>query len=216
MRIYDCQQGSEKWHKIRCGRPTASNFSKILTAARLELSKSRIKYAIQLAADIKGVATVPPPPTAAMEWGIDNEPLAVADYENRNGVVCEKVGFVYPDDSDMWGCSPDRFVWDSRGERVGLLECKCPNVETLIEYSLSDEVPSEYRLQVQGQLWITGLDWCDFFVFHPDLRDVVQIRVEPDEQVFEAFETHIPAFCKEVIALSERINATIDWSSLNA
>ena len=211
MRIYECEQGSEQWERIRRGKPTASNFSKIVTSANLNLSKSHIKYACKLAAEIRQIESIPFPPTAAMERGIELEPVAVEAYEKISGLKTEKVGFVHPDDTEDWGCSPDRLVYETNGEQNGILEVKCPEIETVALYHLNNELPSEYKLQVQGQLWITGADWCDFFVYHPDLKDQLLIRVEPDQEVFDAFEIVMPTFVKQVRSIANRLKPVIDW-----
>ena len=51
MIIYDdIVQGTEEWAKLRCGKPTASNFSMLITSTGLP-SKSMQNYAITLAAE---------------------------------------------------------------------------------------------------------------------------------------------------------------------
>lgn len=198
VRIIDVIQGSEAWEQLRCGIPTASNFGKIVTPVKGQLSAASKSYAIELLANELGVS-VPAPPSFWMEWGTENEPYAVAAYEAMRGVKTELVGFVWPDDHSRYGCSPDRLVGDD-----GLLEVKCPKPETVIEYHVNGVFPSDYKPQVQGQLFITGREWCDFFAFHPKLTPFV-IRVERDEKFISALSSALDEFCDNLAALREKL-----------
>lgn len=74
------------------------------------------------------------------------------------------------------GTSPDRKVIE-RGEgkspSYGLLEIKCPSKESFVQCPyLSKQADGSYKLkgshayhyQIMGQLGLTGISWCDFFV----------------------------------------------------
>jgi hypothetical protein len=172
-RIVDCIQGSEEWDRLRA-RPTASNFYRIISPAKGEYSRaSASEYASEIVAKRLSVFTEPPP-SFWMEWGTENEPSALASYEADNGVAVRKVGFVMPEFTDAYGGSPDGLVGDD-----GLLEIKCPKPETLIQYHAAGVLPDKYKPQVQGLMMITGLPWCDFYAWHPELA-AFQVRVEAD------------------------------------
>jgi hypothetical protein len=198
VRIVDVIQGSEQWEKLRCGIPTASNFGKIVTPVKGQLAASSKAYAVELLANEMGVV-VPPPPSFWMEWGIENEPYAVAAYEKITGRKTSAVGFVWPDDHARYGCSPDRLV-----EGNGLLEVKCPKPETLIEYHVNGGLPPEYKPQVQGQLLVTDREWCDFFAYHPKLKPFL-FRVERDEAYITALENALEQFCDNLDELREKL-----------
>lgn len=194
MRIETVIQGSEDWENLRRGIPTASNFSRIITPAKGQLSTAWKSYAAELIGQELGVI-VQPPPSFWMEWGTENEPYAVAAYEQITGVKTAQIGFAWPDDHTRYGCSPDRLVGEN-----GLLEVKCPKPETLIEYHVGGELPSEYRPQVQGQLLITGRDWCDFLAYHPQLKPFL-IRVERDEKYIANLAVALDEFCDNLDAM---------------
>lgn len=198
MRIVNVTQGSEEWDAIRRGVPTASNFGNIITPAKGQLSSSWRGYAAELIAESLGVV-VPPPPSFWMQWGIDTEPYAVAAYEQMTGNQLTTVGFVWPDDHERYGCSPDRLV----GEE-GLLEIKCPMPKTVIAYHVDAGLPDEYRSQVQGQLLITGRKWCDFFAYHPELKPFL-LRVERDEKYIAAIEAALEEFCDKLAEMRESL-----------
>ena len=109
-----------------------------------------------------------------MEWGTEQEPHAKQSYTAITGREIMDVGFVVPDDTDAFGCSPDGLVGTD-----GLVEVKCPAPETLITYHANGVLPDNYKPQVQGQLLVTGRKWCDFFAYHPALTPFL-LRVNED------------------------------------
>ena len=70
------------------------------------------------------------------------------------------------------GASPDGLVGED-----GLIEIKCPNTSTMLEYLEDRTIPQKYRLQMQWQLAVTGRDWCDFVAFDPRLPEHLQLLV---------------------------------------
>ncbi len=170
--VPDVMQGSEEWDRWRA-RPTASEFGKFVTPAKGDYSSQATAYAAKIVAKRRGVYTEPPP-TFWMDYGLEMEPNAKHAYTLQTGREIQGVGFVLPDNTDAYGCSPDGLVGDD-----GLIEIKCPAPETLINYHAEGVFPQKYKPQVQGQLFITGRAWCDFYVWHPELEPFL-IRVEPD------------------------------------
>ena len=155
MRIIDVPQKSEAWYLLRNGKITASNADRLLTPAK------RKTYAMELLAEQQSEYIPEGFTSSAMAWGIENEENAVAWYELETGNVVERVGFCLHDDYDMIGCSPDGFIGSE-----GLIEIKCPNSKTHIEYML-EGIPKDYFSQVQFQMLVTGRFWCDFVSFDP-------------------------------------------------
>lgn len=204
MRIVNVLQGSEEWERIRCGVPTASNFSRIITPAKADLSTSWPKYAAELIAD-KLRVRVPPPPNSWMEHGMDQEPYARAAYKAVTGREVLQVGFVWPDEHEKFGCSPDGLV-----EHDGLIEAKCPMPETLIGYHAEGVLPMEYKPQVMGQLLITGRDWCDFVGYHPQLKPFI-LRVERDDKYIAKLWLALEEFCENLDAMRARLEGVEEF-----
>jgi len=198
VRIVSVIQGSEEWDEIRRGVPTASNFGRIITPVKGQLSASWKTYAIELIAqELRTI--VQPPPTFWMEHGTEHEPYAIAAYEQINKVKTQTVGFAWPDEHTHYGCSPDRLVGDD-----GLLEAKCPKPETVIGYHAGGIFPNEYKPQVMGQLLITGRMWCDFVAYHPELRPFI-IRVERDEEYIANMAVALDDFCERLEAMKDEL-----------
>jgi hypothetical protein len=176
MKIIDVEQGTEAWLKARLGIPTASEFHRIITAVKGDLSKQARKYAHQLVAE---TLLGEPLDTGigSLEWimrGKLLEPQAVQQYEFTTDTETRAVGFVTTDCGRL-GCSPDRLIIGQRGG----LEIKCTAPATHMGF-LIDGPGDDYRQQVQGQLAIAELDYVDLYAFHPSLPPV-QIRTYRDE-----------------------------------
>ena len=177
MRIIDCEQRSEEWERLRC-RPTCSEFGSFVTPAKGEYSSQATKYAAKIVAKQLGVWQEPPT-SFWMDWGTTHEPNAKHAYTKMTGKEIRDVGFVMPDDTDAYGGSPDGFIGND-----GIIEIKCPAPETLIQYHAMGEFPVQYRPQVQGLLMVTGLAYCTFFAFHPELDPF--IYTVPRDDAYQA------------------------------
>lgn len=171
-------QGSDEWFAARAGRPTASNFSKMVTS-KGTLSKSIDDYAITLAGDL--FAGKPLEVWQGNQWtdrGHELEPCARTMYAFMHDVEVEEVGFIEGDD---WGCSPDGLIGNN-----GMLEIKCLKPENHIKMIMWAEknngCPTTYVQQVQGQMLVAGAEYCDLVFYHPDLP-VLIIRNEPDPEI---------------------------------
>jgi hypothetical protein len=171
--IHELEQGSPEWFAIRLGKPTASNFDKILTPTGKESTQAEA-YENKIVAEI--LTGKPVDDFEGNSWterGNELEPSAAAFYAMLNDIDPIKVGFV-TDDGMKYGCSPDRLIGDD-----GLLEIKCPAPHTHVKYMLDRNVDRKYYPQLQGQLFVTGRQWVDIISYHPEMKPVV-IRVERD------------------------------------
>jgi hypothetical protein len=168
VKIYaDVLQGSDQWHALRLGIPTASAFDKIVTAKRCDLSAGAHAYALRLVAE--RLLNQPTAQTGGdfsgpwMERGKELEPDAVRMYEWQYEAKTFPVGFITTDDGRI-GCSPDRLVL---GGKVAL-EIKCPSPQVHLGYLL-DGTADEYRPQVQGQILVAELERAELFAYHPQM-----------------------------------------------
>jgi hypothetical protein len=190
-------QGSDEWLQDRLGKTaTASQFGKLLTAAKLQPAKGATarSYMMDIIAErITGLSTYIRPNTA-MKWGTEHEADAAAVYEVVTDTVCTEVGFVaHPDFPDVGG-SPDRLVGDDGG-----VEIKCPHQTRIhLEYRLAGIVPKEHVAQVQGNMWVTKRSWWDFVSYDPRIPDLnlslFRVRVYPDLEYVEKLERAIVSF----------------------
>jgi len=180
MRLIDCEQGSDEWISARLGVPSASMFGKIITTQG-KWSTQADAYINQLVAEkLTGEQTYVYQ-NEHMARGTELEPEARAMYEFIKEVEVNEVGFCLHDTLDA-GCSPDGLIAEDGG-----LEIKCPAPATHVEYLKAGVLPSKYKQQVMGCLWITGREWWDFVSYHPTMKTLI-VRVERDEEYITALE----------------------------
>jgi putative phage-type endonuclease len=199
MIIHHVRQGSEEWEELRKGKATASEFGRIVTPTQLKFAAGAKTYAIQKAAEILGIASPPTVPTKWMDQGTEYEPLAFDEF-TRTISPAIQVGFIQPFENASIGASPDGLVGSD-----AVLEIKCPKAETLIEWIIDGELPSEYRLQVQGELWVTGRSHCHFYGWHPEIEPF-HLVVERDPKVMWALDNALPRFLNMVAEILGKVN----------
>ena len=191
------KQRDPEWFKARCGKVTASRISDVMATLRSGgEAASRRNYRAQLVAERLTGVPAESYSSPAMQWGVENEPLARAAYEVHGGVFTDEVGFVPHPTIENTGASPDGLVGAD-----GLVELKCPNTATHIDYLLSNAIPTEYQLQMLWQMECTGREWCDFVSFDPRLPEELQllvIRFRRDEGQIEVIRREVVKFLQEV------------------
>ncbi|MGC4017520.1 MAG: YqaJ viral recombinase family protein [Luteolibacter sp.] len=170
-------QQSEEWFRIRAGRPTASNFDKIITATG-KYSSQWDAFAISLTAE-----TVCRDP---WEWtgnrhtdrGNEYEPAAREAFAAHLGMPVCQVGFVTRADGIV-GCSPDAFVLGADDLPVAGAEIKCPGRDKHAQHLVANALPAEHLQQVHGSMAVTGLDTWHFVSYFPGLPLLV-VKVTRD------------------------------------
>ena len=177
MRVSDCEQGSQEWLQSRLGKPTASNFGKLITSTG-KPSASADSYINELIAQ-RITGELPEFfKSEAMERGNELEPHAKASYEFTHDVDVVEVGLCLHDEYEC-GASPDGLIGEDGG-----IEIKCPLPHTHVAYLRAGEVPSKYIPQIQGCMWITGRKWWDFMSYHPAMENLI-VRVERDDEYIQ-------------------------------
>ena len=189
------EQGTPEWHQLRLGKVTASRVSDVMAKIKTGESASRKNYRAELV--VQRLTGMPSESftNAAMEFGTATEPMARIAYEIAKEVLVEQVGFIEHPTIAMFGCSPDGLVHD------GMIEIKCPNSATHIEYLTDNKAPAKYINQMQCQMAVTGRKWCDFVSFDPRLPEDLQlfvVRVERDQKYIDSMEVEVVEFLTEV------------------
>jgi putative phage-type endonuclease len=191
----DTQRDAD-WYAARLGKATASRFKDAIAALKSGApAQAQRDYLTELVVERLTQQPIQRFQNAAMTWGTEQESAARAAYERVTGRIVEETGFV-AHDTLMAGCSPDGLVdWD------GLIEIKCPwNTANHIE-TLLNGMPAEHIPQVQGQLWITGREWCDFVSYDPRMPEALQLhvqRIQRDEAFIADLEARITSFLQQV------------------
>lgn len=183
-------QRSDDWYAERCGKVTASRVKDL----NAKPSKGKALNALGLtilAERLTGVQKETPT-NFYMQWGIDNEPHAIAAYENETGFFVNGTGLIDHPFIEMFGASPDGLVSEN-----GQIEVKCPDTTTHLNTLLTKEVPEEHIPQITSQLACTRREWCDFVSYDPRLEPELQIiiiRVFAKDLNIEGLERDVRAF----------------------
>jgi len=190
------EQRTDEWFAQRLGKVTASRVGDVIAKTKTGPSASRDNYATQLVLERLTNAKSEFFTNAAMQWGTETEPMARQAYELKRGVFVDEVGFIDHPTIDMSGASPDGLV-----DKTGLVEIKCPESKTHMEYLMSGKPPAKYIPQMMWQMACTGREWCDFVSFDPRFPTNLQIlvvKVEYDPTYVKMLEVEITQFLDEV------------------
>lgn len=194
MIVHDVLQGTPEWLKLRAGIPTASEFDKIVTPGG-KPSKSAEPYMFRLLAERCMGHPVAEYVSMWMQRGSQEEINAVRFYEFQRDRQTIPIGFVTNDAGTM-GASPDRFV-----DEDGQLEIKAPSESIHMAYLLTaGGAYDAYKVQVQGQLYITGRQWTDVMSYHPELPEAL-IRIERDEKFIGILAGELANFVEKLESL---------------
>lgn len=196
MKFYEIEQRSDEWYAARLGRPTASQFSRIISGKTGNKAQEPWKlYQAELVAEVifqrsmgKDLSRNP-----AVQHGVATEAEAAAKLKERIGPF-EPGGF-FTDDAGRYGASPDGLI--EKGNRREICEIKCPyelpqHVKTLL-YGISDD----HRAQIQGQLWVSESHVCHFWSFHKDCPTFYEC-VQRDDPFLRKLDALLDEFCAEL------------------
>ena len=174
------QSQSALWFKVRAHRITASKIGEIYR---------RRKDHESLAKRLQSTRQVM---TAAMRQGLAFEPVAAEAYAQAKDYRLNlyPCGVVVSGSCPWLAASPDRKVYSpDMYPEFGLLEIKCPQVGSVLECKyLSKDQDHHLKLkrnhlyyyQVLTQLAVTGLQWCNFFVWCPNDHHLETIYFNED------------------------------------
>lgn len=194
------EQRSPEWFAQRLGKVTASRIADVMAKTKTGYSSTRQNYLAHLVCERLTNMPQESFSNAAMQWGTETEPFARAEYEMKHGVLVDECGFFDHPSIRMAGASPDGLVGND-----GLVEIKCPNTATHIDYLLGKEPPAKYLPQMAFQVMCTGRQWCDFVSFDPRMPKELQlfvVRYVPPQ-------TYIDTITEEVISFLDDVDSKI-------
>ena len=194
------EQRTDDWFAARLGKVTASRVADVIAKTKTGYGAGRANYMADLVVERLTGQKASSFSNAAMEWGTEQEPNAKAAYAAKTGILVEDVGFIDHPTVAMSGASPDGFAED------GLIEVKCPNTATHLEYVLAELPPLKYFTQMQWQMACTGRPWCDFVSYDPRLPERLQllvVRVPRDDDYIKMLEQEVTTFLQE---LDDKLN----------
>lgn len=195
MIIHKVEQGTDQWLDLRKAKFTASQFATLMGKKENKGYSDelyRVAYEKITGERVEGGFK-----SAAMQRGNDLEPFARLWYETEKNVFVDEVGFI--EHNEWIGYSPDGLVNDN-----GLIEIKCLEYLAHMDSLIKKNYPTKYRFQMQGGLWITEREYCDYVGYHDKLESIV-IRVNRDEKLIKELGTRLNECVDEVQEIINKI-----------
>lgn len=216
------QQRTKEWYDLRIGKVTASRLEDWLSVSKAEKTKGqplqkRKDYERELQYERQFNVAYQNYVSDAMLDGIELEDWARRQYQLITGNTTDPVGAWY---NEHFVASPDSVVFpkgsnDADSDNaVGLLEIKVVRDNTFSAILLGsakdthayqdgeDEkgkpimkgtgVIEKHWKQIQGQLWASGKEWCDYVAVNLNTKKIKIIRVYPDAEFHEWLELAVP------------------------
>ncbi len=205
-------QGTDEWKRIKLGHVSGSSIADVMAKGKSGEAITRKKYRTRIVAERLSNEIMESFSNSSMEWGVLQEPFARQAYEVSRETFVDKTGFWLHPTIKWLGVSPDGLVGDD-----GLVEIKCPNTTTHIDYLDADVVPTEYYKQIQCQLWVTNREWCDFVSYDPRLPERNRLfvkRLYRSNDTISDMEVEVKQFLSEVESLIEKLGGSNGNSSL--
>jgi len=192
-------QRTEEWFKRRIGKVTGSRvkdaLSKLKNGSRSKAAKTLIgKIVAERLTNVSADGDISN--LRAVQHGIITEKLAVAAFEKATGKKVQLVAFVDHPDIEWCGASPDGLVDDD-----AILEIKCPNSATHIEYLKANCIPEEYEEQTLLQLASCKRTKRIFVSFDPRMPPANQLLIVenvPDTALIKALEAEVIEVLAEI------------------
>ena len=201
MKFIAAPQGTPAWHAARCGKVTASRFEEAISVMAKNSAQRKVgdptaiaeRYAADLSIErLSGQPFGEPPKAWVLARGHEMEFAARMKYEARTKSFVTEAGICLTDD-EVFGYSTDGLV-----DNDGLIEIKAPIDSAKILGMWTTGDLSEYMHQMQGGMWITGRQYCDFLMYVPDLasigKDLYVQRVLRDDAFIDDMVAHLAKF----------------------
>jgi putative phage-type endonuclease len=196
-------QGSADWFAARLGRVTASRVADVMAKTKSGYGASRKNYMMELLCQRLTGKREDSYTNAAMQRGTDLEPIARGRYEIESDILVDEIGIVNHPTIENFAASPDGLVGDK-----GMLEIKCPNTSTHVDFLQSGKIPLKYQTQMTVQMMCAVREWCDFVSFDDRLPEHLQyrcVRFELNADRAKKITTGVEIFLKELDELIEKL-----------
>lgn len=196
--IDDFAQGDPLWFEARLGSVGASSFSKIITSTG-KPSDSAKKLLYRLAGEAVSGISEETYSNHHMERGIAMEDEARKFYELVTDNTVHQIALCKSDIPHVH-VSPDGIMPDiKRG-----LEIKCPSMPVHVEYLIKNNLPTKYKAQVQGSMFVLGYDTYDFISYYPSIKPLI-ITVERNEEFIARLKEELERFVYDLDRLVKKI-----------
>jgi len=191
------EQRSKEWFDAKTGVPSCSKFNKIVNV-KGDRQGAYMGYLYRLAGERLSGVREETYCSSEMKEGIKREPEARMVYAMENETEVYVPGLLlHP--CGKYGGSPDGLVGTD-----GVIEIKNKLQKNHVKYLDKGRTPGEHFQQMQGYIFVTQREWCDFVSYFPNLP-LHQERLHRDEKFIEKLERELDAFCQELDAVCKKI-----------
>lgn len=188
----DCEQLSKAWFDARLGCVTSSRIADVVKKRQKSSNGKSKEEPLQCRVDMTWelvieLLTGRPTEHYVSRWmkeGKVKEPFARSEYGVLTDAFVEQIGFAYHPSIKLAGASPDGIIEAERG----LLEIKCPKLETHLGYIADNKIPDDYLPQMVWQLGCCpDYDWNDFVSYYcpmPEDDPRFAVTLDPKLTIF--------------------------------
>ena len=203
--IKELEQRTEEWKQIRKGSIGGTRVKSIM-------AKNNLPLIDELIAEKHTELIEETFVNDAMQRGIDLEPFAISEFEDRTDFTVDTFGLVTNENYPGCHLSPDGLILDGSGVPLSGVEVKCPSTKKHVEYIRTNRIPAEYKYQVYHYFTICDtIDTVYFVSYDPrfEVRPFHLIKITREEHAdqLEDFEIKLLKFIDK---LSEYESQIID------
>lgn len=196
-----------EWELERCGKFTSSRIGDLMTKGRAKdkfWGDTAMNYIYEKVAELTTGVPQYSPETRAIEWGNDNEPLAIERYNKYAQNPIEHMGKTFIPFNDMCGGSPDGYIKSN-----WIAEIKCPyNSANHIKTLLDRTIDKKYYFQCQSNMLFTARDYCMFISYDPRMKseelELVTIPIKRDEKVCAEILERVQKATEKLLEIQEK------------
>ncbi len=167
-KIVSMDQGSPSWHAWRNDGIGASEARYLISWNNSEISNHLIKLKTTPQKPFRG--------NALTRQGNALEPIARSAYEARMGATFSPACIVHREQPWLRASLDGLSICQTRA-----VEIKCG--AATMERAVAGEISSDYRLQLQYVMAITGFESVDFWCYRPDLEPVFMTIARDDKTI---------------------------------
>jgi|GEM_PF-2398455 len=199
-------QNSPEWFEARKKRITASRFGDVLASPTTKRYQS---YQRDIVNNILGVPDFGEDSKPWFKHGAEMESEARARYEwhmlsTGRIVDVKEVAMIVHPKYNFISCSPDGVIYPDKG-----IEIKSRISHKSHLQSIKSGLPSNYKPQVLGSLWVSGFREWDFISFFRDPDGLIDddlnvTTIYPNEKYFKRLEDACLRFWEEVQAIVKK------------
>lgn len=213
--VIDAEQRSPAWYAARLGRLTGSCAGDMLAKRKDKTEAAgRRNLRLQLILErLTGKSQGSTFVSAAMQQGIDREPLAVAAYEAYTGLLFDQTGFL-SHNTLMVGASLDASAEDFQV----LVSIKCREAAAHWDFLRIGSIPADAIAQMRHEAWTVGESFREhhYVSWNSDFPPGKQLKVA----VYTPKMLDIPEYEREALKFLAEVDnelASIDgWKAVAA